>query len=348
MPSRFALLLIASLAIVPPALACAPAPPELQRIDVVEESAVIVWDPAAKTEHFIRRATFEGKAKDFGFLVPTPTAPKLAAVDDAIFDTLTTMTARKSVHTVRKRIDWTPLVFMPFLVLRNKGETMTGAAPVEVLSTQKVAGYDAAILDATDTKALTEWLSTNGYATTPDLAAWLDAYVKQRWIISAFKIDKSQSDIAAQTSAVKMSFTTDRPFFPYREPASQRESQVLSPPRRSLRVWFLGPERVAGSVGERPWQGELLWSDQLDAKSRTDLTVATSVPIPPNARLTFFHDTATPRPGIDDLFFARSADQRPHVPPPWVIETVERTHVPLDVVALGLFVVVFGIRQLRS
>ena len=349
MPSRAALLLIASIAFVEPAFACAPAPPHLQRIDIVEESAVIVWDPATKTQHFIRRATFEGKAKDFGFLVPTPAAPTLAAVDDAIFDTLSRKTARRTVYTTRKKIDWTPLV-LGFFFLKSSDTAMVGRAPVEVLSTQRVAGYDAAVLDATDAKALNEWLTTNGYATTPDLAAWLDVYVKQRWILTAFKIDKSQSDIAAQTSAVKMSFTTDRPFFPYREPASQRESKTLSPPRRSLRIFYVGPDRVAGTVGDRNWPAELLWSDRLDDQFRNDLTIATSVPIPPNTRLSDFHDTATPRPGTDDLFFARSNDQSAYVPEPWVVERVERTHVPLDVVVLPLLIIAiwFWRRRRRS
>src|SRR6266436_5532883 len=54
-------------------------------VHIAEESAVIVWDAPSKTQHFIRRATFDTKAKDFGFLVPTPTQPALADVDDAVF-----------------------------------------------------------------------------------------------------------------------------------------------------------------------------------------------------------------------------------------------------------------------
>ena len=336
---RTALLLLATLACASKVLACAPAPPLNERIDVAEESAVIVWEPATKTEHFIRRATFLGKPDRFGFLVPTPTAPRLAAVEDRVFDVLEAKTRRGTVYTTRNVIDWTPLVLLPFLSMRMK-EGATTRAPVEVLSTQKVAGYDAAVLDATDAKALGAWLETNGYASTPDLAAWLEPYVQQRWIITAFKIDKGQSDLPAQTSAVKMSFTTDRPFFPYREPASQREYNTLSPPSRLLTVFFLGPERVDGTIGAgTDWPGELQWSDALDDRFRNDLTVATSIPIPAGTRLTAYHDTMTPRPGTDDLFFARTADQSRHVPPPWVIETTDTTHVPLDLVALPILIV---------
>src|SRR5687768_14117180 len=122
------------------ALACAPAPHSGERITIAEESAVIVWDPATKTEHFIRRATFQGEAKDFGFLVPTPAVPTLTAVDDGIFDFLQEQTARKTIQKTTKKIDWTPILAMFWVRGTRNADTMTGAAPVEILSTTKVAG----------------------------------------------------------------------------------------------------------------------------------------------------------------------------------------------------------------
>ena len=66
------------------AQACATAPPEGATVAVAGESAIIVWDEATKTEHFIRRATFETSAKDFGFLAHS-TKPELAEASDALF-----------------------------------------------------------------------------------------------------------------------------------------------------------------------------------------------------------------------------------------------------------------------
>ena len=51
---------------------------------IAEESAVIVWEGATRTEHFVRRATFATTAADFGFLVPTPSKPELAEVVKAV------------------------------------------------------------------------------------------------------------------------------------------------------------------------------------------------------------------------------------------------------------------------
>jgi hypothetical protein len=95
-------------------LACAPAPHAGDEIAIVEESAVIVWDAAAQTEHFIRRATFHDKGRDFGFLVPTPGVPALAEVGDEIFDKLEQRTRRETISRTRKELDFTPLFSMIF------------------------------------------------------------------------------------------------------------------------------------------------------------------------------------------------------------------------------------------
>lgn len=337
-----ALLLL--LAAARPALACAPAPREGESIAVVEESALIVWDPASRTQHFIRRATFRGGARDFGFLVPTPTAPALAEVSDRVFDELEEATRRRTVYTESRQADFTPLLAMFFA--GGPRETATNArAPVEVLSTHKVAGYDAAVLDATDAGALQRWLNENGYAAAPDLLEWLEAYVRQRWMITAFKIDPEGS-FAARTSAVKMSFRTDRPFFPYREPASQRGSFDTG---RSLRVFFAGPERVTGTVGANGhWPGVVTWSNAVPAALRGEIASAANVQLPPSLRLTALIDTSAIRPGVDDLFFSRDPNQGTYELPPHVDETIHKIPIPGDVIALlSLGVVVWLVRARR-
>lgn len=334
-----ALLLIVAITCARPLFACAPAPHAGEQIDIVEESAVIVWDPTTKTQHFIRRATFRGSAHDFGFLVPTPTEPTLAAVDDGIFDTLQAKTDTPTIERTSREFRWT---LLGTLQLANKDEALTGV-PVEVLQTAKIAGYEAAVLDATDATALREWLQTHGYATTPDLEEWLDAYIRQRWKLTAFKIDKTQPALDAQTQAVKMTFTTDAPFFPYREPASQRTGNGNT--MRVLRVFFLSPERVRGTIGTAFWPGILRWTDVLDEPLRATITKATGVESP--ARLTAFIEIGS-RSGVDDLFFTRSAVQSAFLPPPRIKENVQIVFIPLDVIAPVLVLAFVFYRRRRS
>src|SRR5579885_469679 len=76
-----------------PAPACCPAPPPGKAVVNADQTVIIVWDAAHKTEHFIRKASFKGDAADFGFLVPTPTQPELAESGNEAFPFLAKLTA---------------------------------------------------------------------------------------------------------------------------------------------------------------------------------------------------------------------------------------------------------------
>src|SRR5262249_59090346 len=76
--------LVASILTVP-VRACATAWPRGERVRIPTESALIIWDEKSKTQHLIRRASFETRLPYFGFLVPTPTKPVLAEVPDDLF-----------------------------------------------------------------------------------------------------------------------------------------------------------------------------------------------------------------------------------------------------------------------
>ena len=52
--------------------ACCPAFPPGKRVVNADQTVIIIWDAASKTEHFIRQASFKSEADDFGFIVPTP------------------------------------------------------------------------------------------------------------------------------------------------------------------------------------------------------------------------------------------------------------------------------------
>ena len=80
-----------------PLIACAPVPPANQSVEIADENAIIIWDSSSQTEHLNRRATFNTEAKDFGFLVPTPSQPQLVESDDTAFAESSRITAPKVV-----------------------------------------------------------------------------------------------------------------------------------------------------------------------------------------------------------------------------------------------------------
>ena len=148
--TTFALLLSSS-----DAEGCAAAPRPGDYVRIAEESAIISWDPVKKIEHFIRRASFDTKSPDFGFLVPTPAVPTLKEVEDGIFREMDKWIMPKDVERTRFRIE--PILFF-CLGGGSKGTTSKSEdRSVRLLGEQEVGGFQTAILEA-DVASLREEL----------------------------------------------------------------------------------------------------------------------------------------------------------------------------------------------
>jgi hypothetical protein len=244
----------------------------------------------------------------FGFLVPTPTQPELAEASDELFTRLEEWT-RPEVRTEKyyQKISLMPWMGAALSEPLGRGNSVT------VLEEKRVAGYNAVVLKATDAEALRDWMDKHGYDARPAVTVWLEPYIKAGWIITAFQIakaDEQRSDVSTQ--AVRMSFQTERPFFPYREPSDQRGTEYVTS-GRFLRVFLVAHGRMQGVLDDpaHAWTGKAVWAGPLGEHGRDlqERVGAKSVPLPENPWLTVFDDHVSPRPGTADVFFSLSADQ---------------------------------------
>jgi hypothetical protein len=330
------------------ARACMPAPPPNHFVRVADEAALITYDEATKTEHFVRRASFETDTTDFGFVVPVPSRPTLSEADPSVFQRLEELTRPPIVYSHRiSGVDPTPLLLMTFAM---RSAVVSAPAPVTVLDQLTVAGYDAAILEATSPSALSEWLSSHGYASSPETAEWVAPYVEKKWLFVALRIAPKGPAPAPSaprrvgSGLVDIAFRTEAPFYPYREPASARAGTAGT--TRSLAVYYIGGERVKGTLGaSATWAGATTFAKRLDA----DFSGA---PTPTKGRvLTAFVDRASPRPGTDEVYFHRADTSADLVPPPMEIVIGDKVPVPIDVVLVvggGLALVARTIRKRRD
>jgi len=268
-------LILAAVLVASPSLAGAPVAGEGRHVRIETEEALIIWDAGNKTEHLIRRAAFDTDAKDFGFLVPTPTQPDFAEASDEVF---------RHLERVTRAPD----------------------APVTVLERKTVGGLDVAVLAATRAKALDDWLKQHGYRSSPDLAQWFKPYAAKGWNISAFKVAGDAPRV--DTAAVRMSFRTERPFFPYREPASPHSAK-----RRLLRVYVLADQRVAGTVGaEGEWPAAAHWAARLPDNDRERVLQLVALPYTTATAafwLTKFEDFSSSRADGDEVYFKTAQQQ---------------------------------------
>ena len=118
-----------------------------------------------------------------------------------------------------------------------------------------------------------------------------------------------------------MTFKTDKPFYPYREPVNQFPSATPTVKARLLRLFFISAERVDGTLEEKSWPGKPVWTNSIAATDRDKLVGQLKLPpksFPDNWRLTEFEDHSTPRPATADVFFAKAGDQSTIERPPHI------------------------------
>ena len=121
---------------------------------------------------------------------------------------------------------------------------------------------------------------------------------------------------------VRLTFKTDRPVYPYREPADQRDEKAKRS-SRLLRVYFASETRVDAKVGDGTvaWQGQTVWADKLQDAERSDVIAKAKLPAdagPKEWFVTEFEDRSSPRPGVDELYFSPSANQATVARPPTI------------------------------
>jgi Uncharacterized protein conserved in bacteria (DUF2330) len=347
--------------------------PQDPPIVIAEESAIIVWDSVKKVEHFIRRAAFDTPSPDFGFLVPTPDVPTLKELNDALFRDADRWIQPKIVEKASFRFG--PMFCCLADSFKGSRPSKADMAPkdgVRVLSEQVVGGFKSAVLEADNTESLSNWLKENGYSSDPELQSWLAPYIAEKWKITAFKImQDAKTGQLAQTKPVRMSFRTDRPFFPYREPESKPKTDVEKQKEnvanerkmdrgeayrdsRLLRVHFVSAGRMDGVLGNAAWHAKVKWADQLTDEQRVAIVRDAFLGddgLPAKVWMTTFEDTASPRPGKDEVYFDPAKDPTPIRPPDFI--RYYDVHIPIDCVLIcvflvGLIAVPIAVKRLRK
>jgi hypothetical protein len=321
--------------------ACCPAPPSGKPVVNADQSVIIIWDSAAKIQHFVRQASFKSEAADFGFIVPTPSQPELAESGDEAFPFLLKLTEPERQKVPR------PSGGMGCGCGSAPPPKMSAGAPkkVEVLEQKVVAGFDAVVLQAESADALVGWLKDHGYSFSPEVEAWARPYVGAGWKFTALKVAKPADGTQAQTvatSALRLSFKTDRPVFPYREPDSQRFASALNAKSRLLRIYFLAEARYQGAFSQdRPWKSTVAWANPLNEESRQRLLRLLKLPADAGTTewwLTEFEHYWPYEVAPGDVYFARATNQSMIKRPP-IVEYVTSPW-PADVTAYALAAVV--------
>ena len=327
MVARFAVVgvVLALASLLESADACCPVSRFQVPVVNADQSVIILWDAEAKTQHFIRRASFKSDGDDFGFLIPSPAQPELSESGNEAFPLLAKLTEPETITRPR------PISFgCGVATMRDAAPGLAWSGGVKVLEQKTVAGFNASVLEAKSATALVQWLKENGYHYSREVEAWAKPYVDQGWKITALKVakDKETLDKTVNAAALRLSFKTDRPLFPYREPEYKGVNDTLGIKSRTLRIYFLADARYEGELTkEQPWSGKVVWSGKVTAKDRSKLLEHLKLPELTGPRqwwLTEFEDDWSYQGAPADVYFSRAAKQATLKRPP-IVQYVSNT-----------------------
>jgi len=265
------------------ASACCGVAPHGQPVKFGDQSNIIVWNPATKTEDFIRNAYFDSMAKDFGFIAATPVMPKLAGVNERAFDLLSGLGPRSGDTA--------------------GNEPAAAAGSIDVLQQVDVGKYTATTVRSDDPAAMSAYLKSNGYASNPDTDEWIAFYTKKNWVFTAFKV-REKPDGKSSTGVIKMTFKTDEPFNPYYVPG------VNSGGNGILKVYFVSDGTYSATVGHSAGWNAPMWDRKIPEDAVNGLSADLEIPqadLPKNLTVTYFEKYGWLEGAKDDLYFHRDS-----------------------------------------
>lgn len=255
----------------------------------VGQTNIVIWDAAHGIEHFVRDARFATKSKDLGFIAPTPSKPTLSETNAEAFQLLESLKPEDPMAGTAG-------------ATAGAIEMKSGDAAVTIVEERDVAGYRATVLKATDSKALGEWLTKNGYSKPKFLDGWVKPYLDRGWFLTAFKVKGGQD---SATGPVRMSFATNRPFNPYSVPEENGDGSA------SLRLYYVSAGHEVPKVGGTTGWRTVEWSAPLTTQTAGVLAGQLKLSpdaIPANASVTTYQDNQFGKPGLDDLYFVDQAN----------------------------------------
>ncbi|TBN56350.1 DUF2330 domain-containing protein [Glaciihabitans arcticus] len=191
-------------------------------ISVSGERAVVSWD--GETEQIDLMLDLVSKTDAAAIVIPTPTPATVTAGDSALFETLEETIRPRPVYAD----DWWGF---------GTGRDGAPALPsVTVLDRVEIGPLEAVTLAATNSRGLSTWLNSNGFALSPATSKVLNRYIKEKWSFVAVRI-ANDVPLSGSVDPIRLTFDTTRFVYP------MRLSQGAETPQ-ALRLYILDKERV--------------------------------------------------------------------------------------------------------
>jgi len=191
------------------------------------QKVFITWDPVKKMESFTVQPKFEGNARDFGMVIPTPSQPKLHEMPRDFFKHLAVYSIMKNREFAQSKLlpVYAPLQTAAVYAASEAKRADDGGRPaprkpaIKVLEAGVVGSLDYKIIEAGRADDLFKWLADNKYSYSGDEAT-LNHYIQKKWLFTVMKIDTMQmkknkdGSFAGEVTPTRFQFASDKLVYP--------------------------------------------------------------------------------------------------------------------------------------
>jgi hypothetical protein len=159
------------------------------------------------TEDLVVQPSYKGSAKDFVWVVPTPSQPEVNKSSQSVFTSLQKLTIPDNS-------------IQPMPMLSNSLGTTATSDAVQIIEEKTIDSYDIVTLKASSETALSDWMTTNKYSYPTDKNYLLSDYINQGWYFVIAKIrTEAQTDVQADLNngtitPIRFTFKSDKMIYP--------------------------------------------------------------------------------------------------------------------------------------
>lgn len=238
---------------------------------IPDQSALICWNPATKTQTLAIETRFIGKGTEFGWVVPLPSRPEVKPGTKGMFPSLRGMFA-PVVQTrgagaapfliclvifvlvmlySKSAIRWVIVVllilFMMVLLTPSLGSAGAGAggavAEPEYLDRRIVGDFEVTTLESPEGTVVVDWLRAHKFHVPAAAETVIDQYAKEKWSFVATRLSREIDSAEASTAhPLVFTFTTEVPVYPMRLTGADAKQSL------SVELFVFGPSS-AGAKG---------------------------------------------------------------------------------------------------
>lgn len=152
-----------------------------------ESQGLVAYEEETNTQRYVVRQAYEGVASDFGLVLPTPGKPNMTSREEGLF---------KELHKMTKEpVDRKNSMFSGSLASQNMESS------VEVVESRDIGDFNATILRADDSEALTDWLTENGFNYGSQSTENFEYYIEKdrEYYFTAMKINVEEADCLSRS-----------------------------------------------------------------------------------------------------------------------------------------------------